>query len=70
MLSFASPGTLLGLALGGFIGAAWYCHRIVVGRFSWQRDVQVGRANEERIIAAFQQLNRITAQSESTDENQ
>lgn len=89
ILSFASPGTLMGFALGGCIGVAGFAFGpeggiagIAIGlllggflgsgmyKLGETLSYQVGRANEERMIAAFQQMNRITGQSESTDENQ
>jgi len=54
---------VIGLLLGSFIGSGMYWHR---GALSYQ----VGRANEERMIAALRQLNKIAGQSEPTDENQ
>lgn len=56
-------GMAIGLLLGGFIGSVMYRHGEALS-------YQVGRANEVRMIAALLQLNKITGQSEPTDENQ
>ena len=56
-------GIVIGLLLGSFIGSGMY-------KLGETLSYQVGRANEERLIAALQNsMSRITGQSKSTEEN-